>query len=147
MTASEAFQIAVPRSPAVLCLARGAETELIAVEWFTWLNLTHQPMISFSMQRSARYGLDLKDGDALYLAFPPTKEVAQFKAGLSASSTAIQDGSSDAPTVCPCGDILVPSGSEIVLKCTLSRAYNFPFKKVRIFNCNFEEATVLKEEE
>lgn len=39
LSPSEAFQIAVPRRPAVLCLKRGEETQLIAVSWFTWLNM------------------------------------------------------------------------------------------------------------
>ncbi len=146
MTASEAFHIAVPRSPAVLCLPHDGDTELIAVDWFTWLNLTHQPMLSYAMQRSARYGLELKSGDELYLAFPSAKETALFKSGICASPDALQDGSGKTPAVRACGSVLVPSGSEIVLKCTLSRAYNFPFKKVRIFNCNFEEAVELKQE-
>ena len=36
--------------------------------------------------------------------------------------------------------IPVPKGSEVLLHCTLAGAYNYPFKKVRIFNCNLEEA-------
>ena len=53
LSPSEAFQIAVPRRPAVLCLKRGEETQLIAVSWFTWLNMRRQPMISYAMERSA----------------------------------------------------------------------------------------------
>jgi len=34
----------------------------------------------------------------------------------------------------------VPKGSEVLLQCTLAGAYNYPFKKVRIFNCNLEQA-------
>ena len=34
----------------------------------------------------------------------------------------------------------VPGGSEVVLLCTLAGAYNYPFKKVRIFNCNLDKA-------
>ena len=43
LSPSEAFQIAVPRRPAVLCLKRGEETQLIAVNWFTWLTCAISP--------------------------------------------------------------------------------------------------------
>lgn len=138
---SEAFQIALPRRPAVLCLKRGETTELIAVSWFTWLNMKHQPMISYAMERSANMGLDLSAGDELYLAFPSPKEAVKYQKGLKASPG--EDAQGD-EAACPVRSgklpLLIPAGSDIVLKCTLDRAYNYPFKKVRIFNCNFEEA-------
>lgn len=84
LSPSEAFQIAVPRRPAVLCLKRGEETQLIAVNWFTWLNMRNQPMISYAMERSAAMGLDLQENDELYLAFPEPRAVEGFKAGLHA---------------------------------------------------------------
>lgn len=84
LSPSEAFQIAVPRRPAVLCLKRGEETQLIAVSWFTWLNMRRQPMISYAMERSAALGLDLQENDELYLAFPEPRAVEGFKAGLHA---------------------------------------------------------------
>ncbi|MBQ1492753.1 MAG: hypothetical protein IIZ39_12415 [Blautia sp.] len=34
----------------------------------------------------------------------------------------------------------IPKGTTVVLLCTLAGAYNYPFKKVRIFNCNLEQA-------
>ena len=71
LSPSEAFQIAVPRRPAVLCLKRGEETQLIAVSWFTWLNMRRQPMISYAMERSAALGLDLQENDELYLVCMP----------------------------------------------------------------------------
>ena len=56
LSPSEAFQIAVPRRPAVLCLKRGEETQLIAVSWFTWLNMRNQPMISLRHGAQRRPG-------------------------------------------------------------------------------------------
>ena len=34
----------------------------------------------------------------------------------------------------------VPVGSAVALSCTLDGAYNYPFKNIRIFNCNLEDA-------
>ena len=39
---------------------------------------------------------------------------------------------------------LVPAQTEVILRCTLFGAYNYPFKKTRIFNCNLEKAFALK---
>ena len=132
LSPSEAFQIAVPRRPAVLCLKRGEETQLIAVSWFTWLNMRRQPMISYAMERSA----------ALGLAFPEPRAVEGFKAGLHARPAPKgQEDETDSRVTSQHGlPVILPAGTEIVLRCTLARAYNYPFKKVRIFNCNFEDA-------
>ena len=141
LTASQAFSMAPPRSAAVLCLkGPDGSTDLITTEWFTWLNLKRQPMISFSMVRSASLGLDLKTDDALVLAFPPRQEAEKYRAGVRTA----RDGQ-DKPLpveVCSLPDVCVqvPADSEVLLKCTLAGAYNYPFKKVRIFNCNLEEA-------
>lgn len=141
MHPSEAFQIAVPRRPAVLCLKRGKATEMIATNWFTWLNLKNQPMISYAMERSAEFGLDLKSNDKLYLAFPAREEAEKYKGGLKALPGQGEAEGEDPQPICMENlPVMVPVGSEIVLKCTLVRAYNYPFKKVRIFNCNFEGA-------
>lgn len=141
LTPSEAFQIALPRRPAVLCLKRGEYTEMIAVSWFTWLNMKHQPMISYAMERSASMGLDLSAGDELYLAFPSPKEAVKYEKGLNAAPGQNSETPEEACPVCTGRlPLMIPAGSDIVLKCTLDRAYNYPFKKVRIFNCNFEEA-------
>ncbi|MEI3427681.1 MAG: hypothetical protein V8Q82_00260 [Christensenellales bacterium] len=43
--------------------------------------------------------------------------------------------------------VILPAGTEIVLRCTLARAYNYPFKKVRIFNCNFIGCTAHRQTE
>ena len=142
LTPSEAFQIALPRRPAVLCLKRGEETQLIAVSWFTWLNMRRQPMISYAMERSAAMGLDLQPDDELYLAFPAPGKAADFKAGLHARPAPEgQEDEADSRVTNKYGlPVILPAGTEIVLRCTLARAYNYPFKKVRIFNCNLEEA-------
>lgn len=142
LSPSEAFQIAVPRRPAVLCLKRGEETQLIAVSWFTWLNMRRQPMISYAMERSAALGLDLQENDELYLAFPEPRAVEGFKAGLHARPAPEgQEDEADSRVTSQHGlPVILPAGTEIVLRCTLARAYNYPFKKVRIFNCNFEDA-------
>lgn len=142
LSPSEAFQIAVPRRPAVLCLKRGEETQLIAVSWFTWLNMRRQPMISYAMERSAALGLDLQENDELYLAFPEPRAVEGFKAGLHARPAPEgQDDEADSRVTNQYGlPVILPAGTEIELRCTLARAYNYPFKKVRIFNCNFEDA-------
>lgn len=141
MNPSEAFQIAVPRRPAVLCLKRGEATEMIATNWFTWLNLKNQPMLSYAMERSAEFGLDLKSNDKLYLAFPSQKEVERYKGGIRALPNQEEEEVESPQPICVGNlPVMVPAESEIVLKCTLVRAYNYPFKKVRIFNCNFEGA-------
>lgn len=142
LSPSEAFQIAVPRRPAVLCLKRGEETQLIAVSWFTWLNMRNQPMISYAMERSAAMGLDLQENDELYLAFPEPRAVEGFKTGLHARPAPEgQEDEADSRVTSQHGlPVILPAGTEIVLRCTLTRAYNYPFKKVRIFNCNFEDA-------
>lgn len=140
LSPSEAFELAVPRRPAVLCIKRGETTEMIATDWFTWLNMRNQPMLSYSMQRSAAMGLDLDSDDELYLAFPSVKEVEKYRNGLRAIPGEQPAAGGTAQPVCAKGlPVMIPAGCDIVLKCTLHRAYNYPFKKVRIFNCNFED--------
>lgn len=131
LSPSEAFQIAVPRRPAVLCLKRGEETQLIAVNWFTWLNMRNQPMISYAMERSAVMGLDLQENDELYLAFPEPRAVEGFKAGLHARPAPEgQEDETDSRVTNQYGlPVILRAGTELVLRCTLARAYNYPFKK------------------
>lgn len=134
----EAFEIAAPRRPAVLCIKRGEATEMIATDWFTWLNMKNQPMISYAMQRSAAMGMDLRADDELYLAFPAMQDVEKYEKGILAKP----GEQSDAVRVVSAQGlpVMIPAGCDVVIKCTLHRAYNYPFKKVRIFNCNFEDA-------
>ncbi len=145
LSPSEAFQTAVPHRPAVLCIKRGEETQLISVSWFTWLNMRNQPMISYAMERSAAMGLDLESGDELYLAFPDSHSVSNFKSGLRARPRPddAEDEADSRVMTHPALPVILPAGTEIVLRCTLSRAYNFPFKKVRIFNCNYEDGQTI----
>ena len=65
---SEAFGIAPPRRPAVLCLpGPDGSTDLIATQWFTWLNLKRNPMLSYALERSANLGLNVEtDGVAFF---------------------------------------------------------------------------------
>lgn len=143
LTVSQAFSIAPPRSTAVLCLkGPGGSTDLITAEWFTWLNIRRQPMISFSMMRTASLGLNLENDDELFLAFPPHQEAALYSAGIRTAQAGQEKKLPEGISLCalPGASVQVPSGSLVVLKCTLAGAYNYPFKKVRIFNCNLEEA-------
>ena len=136
ITVSEAFGNAPPRSAAVLCLkGAGGGSDLQMTEWFTWLNIKRNPMISFSLSRGSEISKRLQEGDSLILAFPPLKEAKAYKDAVHTDPA--PDESVETASV---GGISVPRGSEVVLRCTLAGAYNYPFKKVRIFNCNLEEA-------
>ena len=133
----KAFQIAPPQRPAVLCVKRGNATEMIALDWFTWLNLRTQPMISYAMKRTVNMGLDLEADDTLYLAFPAPADVEKYADGILALPEAQEEGDVR-PISADNLPVMIPEGSDVVLHCTLARAYNYPFKKVRIFNCNLE---------
>lgn len=135
ITVSEAFGNAPPRSAAVLCARDNGLTSLELTDWFTWLNITRNPMISFSLPRTSRIGKGLRNGDSFVLAFPKPEEAERYREPVCA-------GDGDAETVLMDGEaIRVPRGSQVLLRCTLAGAYHYPFKKVRIFNCNLEEAT------
>ena len=136
ITVSEAFSNAPPRSAAVLCLkGAGGGSDLQMTEWFTWLNIKRNPMISFSLPRNAEIGKELQEGDSLILAFPPLKEAKEYRKVVHADPS--EEEKSETAAI---NGIHVPRGSEVLLCCTLAGAYNYPFKKVRIFNCNLEEA-------
>ena len=136
ITVSEAFGNAPPRSAAVLCVkGTGSGSDLQMTEWFTWLNIKRNPMISFSLSKGSEISKRLQEGDSLILAFPPLKEAKAYKDAVHAGPAS--DESAETAAV---DGISIPRGSEVVLRCTLAGAYNYPFKKVRIFNCNLEEA-------
>ena len=143
ITVNEAFGNAPPRSAAVLCL-RGPDgsSDMILVEWFTWLNVKRQPMISYSMSRGASLGLSLQEGDPLILAFPPRKVALRYASGIRTAGEGAEKQLPDGihPSRTDGLEAEIPEESEVVLRCTLAGAYNYPFKKVRIFNCNLEEA-------
>ena len=143
ISVSEAFSNAPPRSPAVLCL-KGPDgaTDMILTDWFTWLNIRRNPMISFSMQRNASLGANLKEGDSFVLAFPTTSVALKYKQGVRTAAEGQEKKLPDGvePVAVDGLPMLIPKNSEVVLRCTLAGAYNYPFKKVRIFNCNLEEA-------
>ena len=87
ITVSEAFGNAPPRSAAVLCVkGNDGRTNLMLADWFTWLNIKRNPMISFSLPRGAEIGKSLREGDAFVLAFPPLKEAKRYQAGVSAGA-------------------------------------------------------------
>ncbi len=135
---SEAFANAPPRSAAVLCMkGDNGSTDMLLTEWFTWLNIRRNPMISFSLSRNADIGKRLQEGVSFVLAFPPVAEAKRYRETVSADA----DGAGKTETVLEDGmDVRTPKGSGVLLRCTLAGAYNYPFKKVRIFNCNLEEA-------
>lgn len=113
------------------------------VEWFSWLNTVRQPMITYSMFRDAKMGLDLRDEDPLVLAFPPAKESSKYKDGIHVTDE--PDGEQTLPNGIKVMKpdelkVFIPADSQIVLACSLSHAYNYPFKKVRIFNCDLDAA-------
>ena len=142
ISVSEAFGSAPPRSAAVLCLTgEGGRTDLMLADWFTWLNMKRNPMISFSLPRTAEMAGRLRDGASLVLAFPPLKEAKRYREAVSA------DAETAAPETVPEDgvQVRVPAGSRVLLRCTVAGAYNYPFKKVRIFNCNLEEARGISE--
>lgn len=143
ISVSEAFSNAPPRSPAVLCL-KGPDgaTDMILTDWFTWLNIRRNPMLSFSMQRNASLGANLKEGDSFVLAFPTTSVALKYKQGVRTAAEGQEKKLPDGvePVAVDGLPMQIPKGSEVVLCCTLAGAYNYPFKKVRIFNCNLEEA-------
>ena len=132
---TEAFGGAPPRSACVLCM-KGPQggADLIMTEWFTWLNIKRNPMLSFSLPRGIDFGKDLREGDAFVLAFPPLETAERYKQGIRLSA---DNKPAPAAEGLP---IPVPGGTQVALCCTLAGAYNYPFKKVRIFNCNLEEA-------
>lgn len=137
----QAFASAPPRRPAVLCVREAGKSRLKATLWFTWLNIKHQPMLSFALERDA--GVSLRSGDELTLAFPPVGQTALYQEGLC-----ISEREEKLPQgVIREGDLLLPEGSQVVLRCSLANAYNYPFKNVRIYNCNLEEALGVQLEE
>ena len=140
---SRAFASAPPRRPAVLCIkGPDGSTDMVMTQWFNWLNLKHNPMISYAMETTLSLGQNVKPNDTVYLAFPPVKEALLYKSGIRTA----YDGKTKAlpegivPVALPDVPVLVPEGSEAVLKCTIEGSYKYPFKKVRIYNCNLEEA-------
>ena len=143
LTPLQAFGEAPPRSAAVLCVpGPNGSTDMILTEWFTWLNYRRNPMLSYSMHRSASLGLSVEPGSKLYLAFPPAEEALAYKAGVRTAAKGQEKEYPEGvkPVRTDNVPVEIPEGSTVVLCCTLERAYNYPFKKVRIFNCDLDEA-------
>lgn len=142
---SEAFQLAAPRRPAVLCIKNSdGSTDMILTQWFTWLNMRNQPMLSYAMERTASIGLQVENGGGLCLAFPDVKDAPVYRAGVRTAANGREKQLPDGVDTVYSDALAMqlPAGCEIVLRCTLSNAYNYPFAKTRIFNCNLEEALV-----
>lgn len=143
ITIAQAFGQAPPRSAAVLCVrAPGGGVDMILTEWFSWLNMKRQPMLSYSMRRDAAFGLGADEGDTLVLAFPPRNEALCYKDGARVKPGGDAEGLPEGirPVTLPNVPLPVPEGSEVVLVCTLHSSYRYPFKKVSIYNCNLEKA-------
>ena len=140
---SQAFGSAPPRSPAVLCLqGPDGSTDMILVQWFTWLNIKRNPMISYAMESSASLGLNAEEKQPVYLAFPPLNEALPYKAGIrtAAEGKTKEYPSGISPVTAEGIPVMIPKDSQVVLKVTIAGSYKYPFRKVRIFNCNLEEA-------
>ena len=87
ITVSQAFSNAPPRSAAVLCAkGDGGSTDLLLTDWFTWLNMKRNPMISFSLLRSQEPGQRLREGDSFVLAFPPLAEAKRYREAVRVSA-------------------------------------------------------------
>lgn len=143
LTVQDAFQIARPRRAAVLCIkGKDGGTDMILAQWFTWLNFHRQPMISYALDRRIEFGLSAQEGQKLCLAFLPAQGARDYADGVhvcaSGESAKLPKGVSlAAPPELP---MQIPAGCEAVLECTLAGAYNYPFRKTRIFNCNLDNA-------
>ena len=99
-------------------------------------------MISYAMETTVSLGLNVKDSDEIYLAFPPVKDALLYKAGVR---TAYEGKDKPlpkgiVPVTVPAVPVQVPEKTEVILRCTIAGSYKYPFKKVRIYNCNLEEA-------
>ena len=143
ITIAQAFGNAPPRSAAVLCV-KGTDscTDMVRTDWFTWLNIKRNPMISFALPRSSALGARLQTGDSFALAIPPPKEAEHYQQPISVEAAGAERDSAQEPETMAVKSlpVRVPKGTEVLLWCTLSGAYNYPFKKVRIFHCNLEES-------
>ena len=140
---SRAFASAPPRRPAVLCIkGPDGSTDMVMTQWFSWLNMTRNPMISYAMETTLNLGLNVKDNDEIYLAFPPVKDALLYNAGIRTAyegkEKTLPKGIT--PVTVPNVPVQVPDKTEVLLRCTIAGNYKYPFKKVRIYNCNLEEA-------
>ena len=143
VSVSQAFGEAPPRSTPVVCF-RGPEgsTDLVAATWFTWLNLKRQPMLSFSLNREIGMGGTLESDDILYLAFPSAKDASPYEKGVRTAAPGKEKPLPDGVELGRFAGVPLPLPvrARIILRCTLAGAYNYPFRKVRIYNCNLVEA-------
>ena len=146
ISAEEAFAACPPSSHPVLCRAISSDrTELILLPWFTWLNTKRQPMLSFSLERTSPVCSDLKRGDTFYLAFLPDEIALNYREGYRTAEKGVLKRLPESvelmqPEEMP---LQVPAETRYLFRCGLSHAYNYPFSKTRIFNCDLSEACEL----
>lgn len=143
ISVSEAFSLAPPRRPAVLCIkGPNGSTDMIMTSWFNWLNMRRQPMISYAMERTRSLGLNAAEMEEVYLAFPPVNDALRYQNGVRTAAEGEEKALPNGVSTCHWEGIPVevPEDCDVILRCTVEGSYNYPFKKVRIFNCNLEEA-------
>jgi len=117
----ESFSRSQPGSSAVLCIKRNSsETEMVAVDWFSWLNMRHQPMLSCAVKKDALSGVKLSADDELILAVVPGAGPETDRNGAQLDDLSMR----------------VPRNATLIFQCTVFGQYNYPFKKVRIINLN-----------
>lgn|GEM_PF-1358100 len=143
ISVSHAFASAPPRHPAVLCV-KGPDnsTDMIMTQWFTWLNIKRNPMISYAMETTANLGLNVEENTHVYLAFPPVHTALLYKAGVRTASEgkSKEYPSGIEPIKIPNVPVEIPRESETVLHISIAGSYKYPFRKIRIYNCSLEEA-------
>lgn len=131
LSVKEAFSAVPPRSAGVLCVqAEDGGTDVIALKWFTWLNIRHNPMLSFALDSGAEPGKRLEHGDKLYLFFAEEKKTEDYAEPRRLPGP-------ESPGEWP---VRFPDGMRVAFSCTLENKYKYPFKKVRIFNCDLDAA-------
>ena len=143
LTPLQAFELAPPRRHAVLCLpGPNGSTDMILVHWFTWLNMKRNPMIAYGMETTAALGLNVDTGSTVFLAFPPAKEALLYKKGIRTAEAGKEKTlpKGVVPVEIPGVALPAPQGTEAVLRCEIANSFKYPFRKVRIYNCNLEEA-------
>ena len=138
LTVTEIFSVAPPRTSTLLCLpAKDGGTDVLALPWFTWLNTKHNPMLCFSLPAKDETGNGLAAEQTLYLGFLEAEKARAYEAPMH-----LPAGEAAAPL-----PVAFPEGTRACIRCTLFRKFKYPCQQVRLFNCNFEKAYLLKEDE
>ena len=123
----QAFSLAPPRSfPTLFLTRRDGRPDRIAVDWFNWLNMKRQPMLTFAVDKNIGKEIALNEDEKFALVFPSQDPAAPRETKQTVRIPDFPEAG--------------PDNAGAVLICTLSNAYNVPFGKARIFNCNLETA-------